>query len=590
MTIGVCFIFVVSFTLMNNALAIQIIKEKTNNSVLHAAEQTDRYLSFLFNKAKSIAHVFSVNSSLEKLSNFGSNGKDSYYDFYVAIWDLYRASIYQLDLSGEIHSMYIYIDKVKYFINSQHGIYSYRYIKDSTWMNTTSNIKVSQQWISHYCDEGLSEENLISFVCRSDLLNRNIKKPVYISVNFLEQDIMKILEVMKITPNTIVYLIDKSNGVMAAENKSELGKPLDSVIDINLHRLKHEGVKRIKINNSDYYHALYKRNNIIDGGMVVLIPEYELLSEQRAVRVASIIIITLIVAIFTAFGIKMVIDYVDKPVSKLVSFMRKAEQGDFTNKIQEKRKDEFGYLFSSYNQMVEKIEKLIQDLYQEKLIKKEMEVKALQQQINPHFLYNTLDTINWIAKVNNIDSISNIVIALSNMYRITFNKGREFIRIGDMLESLRCYLDIQKIRYDNLFEYKIEVDEHIEDYWVLNLIVQTVVENAIIHGLDGCERKGLIHISASQIDDAIYFEVVDNGRGMGQEKLELITAMVNAENISSESGLRNAQKRLKLKHGPEYGLEIESELDKGTKVTIKVPVIKELEEEKMEFQRGEQVD
>jgi two-component system sensor histidine kinase YesM len=116
----------------------------------------------------------------------------------------------------------------------------------------------------------------------------------------------------------------------------------------------------------------------------------------------------------------MIIEYVDRPVSQLVSFMKKAEQGDFRNKIEDKRKDEFGYLFSSYNQMIDKIDKLIQELYHEKLAKKEMEVKTLQQQINPHFLYNTLDTINWIAEANKIDSISKIVIALSQMYRITF--------------------------------------------------------------------------------------------------------------------------------------------------------------------------
>lgn len=232
--------------------------------------------------------------------------------------------------------------------------------------------------------------------------------------------------------------------------------------------------------------------------------------------------------------------------------------------------------------MAGRIKKLIEELYEQKLVRTQMEVKALQKQINPHFLYNTLEVINWIAKVNNIDSISKIVISLSNMYRITFNEGRDLIKIRDMIYGVRCYMDIQKIRFGESFTYEINIEPEVEECYILNLIVQTIVENAVIHGIGEISTGGLIKIDGYMVNGDIIFVVEDNGKGMNEEKLRLVVANMNSSNVVSDSGLRNVQKRIRLLYGNEYGISVESWYNKGTRVTMKVPVIRAPEIEQLE--------
>jgi two-component system sensor histidine kinase YesM len=221
--------------------------------------------------------------------------------------------------------------------------------------------------------------------------------------------------------------------------------------------------------------------------------------------------------------------------------------------------------------MSEEIENLIQELYQEKLVKREMELKILQEKINPHFLYNTLDTINWIAREHNVEDISKMVIALSTMYRKTFNKGRDLISIRDVMTSIACYLDIQQIRYGDSFDYEINCEEGTENLEILNLIIQTLVENAIVHGIEGLSGKGRIEINTSRSGDYLTVSVSDNGNGMSLEKLELIRTSINASGMESESGLRNVQKRIKLYYGNNFGIDIHSEANAGTKVSVTIP-------------------
>lgn len=577
LAILLCFIFVVVFTIVNNIFAIAIIKNKTNSSLANTAGQTNRYLSFLFNKARDIAYVTSLNKNLETLSGYKDIDFDNYFNFYLAIHDLYTFIWHQTEFNREIHSMYIYMDQIQYFINAREGIYSRQLIKDSAWLETVLSVDDNHQWITNYYDKDFTGRNLISMVYRADFVNWKVRTPVYIGVNFLESDILEILQGMQFTPNSMVYLIDGSHNILVTNDKPSMGKTIEDIADIKLEDFEKKQSMRIKMERGNYYQAIYRREGITKGGIVVLIPEKELLAEQRRMWVVLIVIIVLTLMIFIVLGMKMVIDYVDKPISKLVSFMEKAEQGDFDQRIQEERKDEFGYLYVSYNQMVDKIKRLIEELFQEKLLKSEMEVKVLQEQINPHFLYNTLDTVNWIAKANKIDSISKIVISLSDMYRITFNQGGDYIKISEMIQGIRCYLDIQEIRYGESFDYSIEIDEKIEEWWVMNLILQTIVENAIIHGIDDYLEDGYIEIKAFKDGDRVHFIVQDNGKGMTEEKLELIKAIINNDNIVSKSGLCNVQRRLRLLYGTEYGLEIDSWEGKGTRVDVFLPIIENIE-------------
>jgi two-component system sensor histidine kinase YesM len=160
------------------------------------------------------------------------------------------------------------------------------------------------------------------------------------------------------------------------------------------------------------------------------------------------------------------------------------------------------------------------------------------------------------------------------MYRKTFNRGRDLISIEDVMTSIACYLDIQKIRYGDTFDYEIQCGEGTQNLEILNLIIQTLVENAIGHGMDNKRRDGRIIIRTKKEGERLHIEVEDNGRGIGKEKLRLINASINSPGLESESGLRNVQKRIKLYYGNGSGIIVESKEGVGTTVKVDIPAIK----------------
>jgi two-component system sensor histidine kinase YesM len=594
-TIFFIFIIIVAFSLFYSSMAARIVKEKTNTSVLKTAELTNRYLNFLFKKAKDIGYSLSVNPAVEKLAKKGQASGEGYYDFFTTINDLYKNIIYESEINSEIDAIFVYIGQAEYLITSKYGMYSYENMKDSLWAKVAFNINNNYKWLNKYSDEEFSNtseiprNSLLTLIIKSDKINKKIDTPTYVSIHFRIRDILKIMSLIKATPNTAVYFLDNNGRILLADDINIIDKSLYEVLGVDAGDVMNRKTSRIKIDNKNMYQVVFEENDVINGGLLVLIPEKELLEEQNRLKFLVIIMVTIITFFFIYLVLKLVIEYVNKPVMKLVEYMQIAEKGDFESKINEKRKDEFGYLYGSYNQMVDRIKKLIEELYEQKLVRTQMEVKALQKQINPHFLYNTLEIVNWIAKVNNIDSISKIVVSLSNMYRITFNEGRDLIKINDMIYGVKCYMDIQKIRFGEGFTYEINIDPEIEHCYILNLIVQTIVENAVIHGIGIDERStgGLVKIEGYMEDGDIIFVVEDNGRGMNEEKLRLVIANTNSPNVISDSGLRNVQKRIQLLYGNDYGINIESWYNKGTTVLLKVPVIRKPGIEKQEIEKSE---
>ena len=203
-------------------------------------------------------------------------------------------------------------------------------------------------------------------------------------------------------------------------------------------------------------------------------------------------------------------------------------------------------------------------------------MRALQSQINPHFLYNTLDTIIWMAEAKKTDQIVEVVSALSNFFRISLSKGQDWITISEEIERVKSYLIIQKIRYRDIMDFKIEVDERVADNTVLKLILQPLVENAIYHGIKNKREGGTIFVRARPNNaNEVLFEVEDNGIGFAPEKLIQIQDELadNSGEIKQESGfgLGNVNHRLKLYYGMQYGLSIKSKYQGGTCVTFVIP-------------------
>ena len=266
---------------------------------------------------------------------------------------------------------------------------------------------------------------------------------------------------------------------------------------------------------------------------------------------------------------------ITRPLTVLRKLMKLAEEGDMEVHVNNPKKDEIGQLGISFNKMIDEIKKLIDLVYAEQQSKREAELKTLQAQIKPHFLYNTLDTIGWLAREHNAEDIVGLVGALTNLFRISLSDGQEIITLKEEEEHIRCYLFIQKARYKEKLNYKINIPKEFNKYRVPKLILQPVVENAIYHGIKAKRGNGFLQISASKIGEKIEFCIKDDGAGMTKQRLKTIREMLVLGNEEEKVGygVFNVNERIKLSFGEEYGITIDSVLSEGTTVKVTIPII-----------------
>lgn len=230
-------------------------------------------------------------------------------------------------------------------------------------------------------------------------------------------------------------------------------------------------------------------------------------------------------------------------------------------------------LSSSFGHMVIRIQQLVTTVREEEINLRKTELKALQAQINPHFLYNTLDSIAWMCEQGRNTDAVKMVHALATLFRISISKGHELIPIAKEIEHAKSYLQIQKYRYKNRFTYQFHVDPDCLEYLCNKITLQPIIENAIAHGLDLLVDEGRIDVDVRQVGDDIVFCVEDNGVGMSQE--QIVSIMEHGPKDRTGIGIRNVNDRLKIYFGKDYGLHITSQLDVGTRVEIRMPKIKE---------------
>jgi two-component system, sensor histidine kinase YesM len=267
------------------------------------------------------------------------------------------------------------------------------------------------------------------------------------------------------------------------------------------------------------------------------------------------------------------------PIKKLHDVTATITKNDLQALVTSHNVDEITELGMSFNIMIGKIRQLLDSKIKEQENLQKAELKALQAQINPHFLYNTLDTIIWMAQAQKTDQVVNIVQALSNFFRIALSKGQDWITIGQEIEHVRCYLTIQKMRYHDILDYKIQVDEDILSGTILKLTLQPLVENAIYHGIKNKRNGGSITVCARRAEGGqVCLEIIDNGVGFTPYKLSKIQASLADETVDfsfsdSGFGLENVHKRIQLYYGKQYGLSVQSKYQEGTQVTVTIPLL-----------------
>ena len=298
----------------------------------------------------------------------------------------------------------------------------------------------------------------------------------------------------------------------------------------------------------------------------------ESMYDTLGIVIAAIVLVMVILGVALSRILKGVVN----PILRLKGHIDLADEGHLTERAEVLNHNETGALSKSFNKMLDRIENLMGEVVNEQEEKRKYELQALQAQINPHFLYNTLDSIIWMAEAKNSDVVP-MTEALAKLFRISLNKGNEFIRIEDEMEHVRNYLVIQSMRYTDKFTYHIEIKDEVRYCKTIKLIVQPIVENSIYHGIKKKRGKGRIDILAYREKEKLCIRIQDDGNGMNEETCRAILTKDSKFENSSGSGIgvKNVNERIQLYFGKEYGLRYTSVLGEGTTEELVLPVIEE---------------
>lgn len=320
---------------------------------------------------------------------------------------------------------------------------------------------------------------------------------------------------------------------------------------------------------------LISNNPLSYAGLNIIVynPVSNLTQASKSIKNVSIILIT--IGIFITLALTMLItNLFTKPITQLVNHMSHISSGNLKPISTKNNTIEAKILYENFNEMMLRIEQLMLDIDEKNKLKRKAELYALQAQINPHFLYNTLDSINAMAILNGSKDIMHMTVALARLLRLSISTEYEFVKISDEIKHAKYYLEIQKIRYADRFEVKFEVENNVLEYEVLKLILQPLIENALYHGIELKPGKGIITIKAYEEEDAIVIEVLDNGLGISKDEVLEVTQKLKENRLFGKSesvGLYNVNSRIKLHYGQKYSLKLESEKGIGTKVKIMIP-------------------
>ena len=292
-------------------------------------------------------------------------------------------------------------------------------------------------------------------------------------------------------------------------------------------------------------------------------------------RILSVIMISTVVVAMVVVAMSYRISRsITSPITHLSQITESVSRGDLSVRAKVETGAELGVFADSLNVMIERINKLLEQIKQEQIHLRKTELELLQLQINPHFLYNTLDTIVWLAEGGDQQKVVEMVGSLSSFFRTTLNEGRDIVTIRDEIKHVRSYLEIQSVRYQDILEYDIDIPEELEKYTIPKITLQPLVENALYHGIKNKRGLGHIKISGEMMSSYLLLYIEDNGIGIDDKRLKQISDKINNTAVDDNEvfGLHNVNERIRLKFGNRYGIHVDSTYGIGTQVSVMLPL------------------
>ena len=375
-----------------------------------------------------------------------------------------------------------------------------------------------------------------------------------------------------------VFILDQNGNIVYHPQQQQLYNELQTE-NISLVMNAKSDIVTVGKGDDEKIYAL-SHSDITGWTIVGCMNMSELLRNSRQTRsiyvlvAVGLIIVALLISSLIARNITL-------PIQKLRDSMKSVQKGNFDiEDIEVISDNEIGSLTRSFNVMTHRIRELMEQNVKEQEQKRKIELKALQSQINPHFLYNTLDSIIWMAEGKKYEDVVLMTASLARLLRQSISNEDETVLIGQEIQYVKSYLTIQKMRYKDKLEFEINVDPSINSVHIVKLVLQPIVENAIYHGLKYKESKGMLTVNGYQKDGNAVIEIADDGVGMDEETLNRIFEKHKVNYRSNGVGVYNVQRRLCMYYGKEYGLSYKSEKGKGTTVTVVIPIEQEEHHEK----------
>lgn len=336
--------------------------------------------------------------------------------------------------------------------------------------------------------------------------------------------------------------------------------------DANIHMLNDNVYILTELIQDDIQYYLYYQTRIM-----------EKMKSELQLRVRYFVVFVALLLCFIVGILLMVVIHISRsitvPVENLGFVAQEISHGNLQARAECTSRDEISVLGGRINEMAESLEKMMQKIRDDEKKMRHAELRLLQEQINPHFLYNTMDTIIWLIEGRKLDEAEDMLVSLSNFFRLVLSHGHEYISINEEEQHIRSYLEIQKFRYHDILEYEINMDPKLYEYRILKMTLQPLVENALYHGIKNKREPGMIHITGQLRESDIMFQVSDDGIGMDDATLMKLRIAITkpCKDTDSGFGMANVNERIRMNFGPEYGLTLDSAPGGGTIVTVRIP-------------------
>lgn len=551
-----------------------VIEKEVTHSILQSLKQAAINITYRLESVKDASNALLMNPDLH--TYLDGNKRNNTVGQQIEDAKELRKIIGTAQDNRDVFRIRLFVNPSKIYASENVNFFSLEDIDRTEWYPSVIEQNGRIYWKSTSKERYLdSEENYVISCSRLLRNSENYDETTGIlMVDILEKNVFEILSEIDLPRKESIFILDPEGKVVSHFDKANIGKTVLKEEEIRSVGYNPEGIDSF-IREKDKVFFIYTTINETGWKIVAQIYADDITGRNSIFNKISgvvaivILMVVFLLAVFLIFGFAA--EGMRRRIKQVVGMIEQEGLENFQGDPLSYKGDIYQLKYS-VNSMINTVKKLMEESYRSKISEREAQLKALQAQINPHFLYNTLDAINWMAIQREAEDISFMLDSLAKYFRLSLNKGKDVVTVEDELNLARVYLEIQGVRFEKSFTAEFDIDAAVNGYAIPKLVLQPVIENALLHGIQKKKtRRGTITVEARKEEECLVLTVSDDGVGMDKEKLEQLTKYSN----SNSYGLYNVNERIKLFCGENYGISVFSEKDKGTSVEIRLVALKE---------------